>query len=93
MACGKNMLLILPNVPLSVVLTFPPNRFVFRDVIEAQDAVNFVRKRLGKKMDLQQIAIELVNAALDRGSVDNTTAIIVAFHCNSNSTPDKSSTK
>lgn len=60
-----------------------------RDVMEAQDAVNFVRKRLGKKVDLQQISREIVQAALERGSVDNVTAIIVAFHVNNPPTPDK----
>ena len=62
---------------------------ISRDVMEAQDAVNFVRKRLGKKIDLQQISSEIVQAALDRGSVDNVTAIIVAFHVNNSPTPDK----
>lgn len=64
-----------------------------RDVIEAQDSVNFVRKRLAKKMDLHQITREIIDAALDRGSVDNVTVIIVAFHVNSSSStpnsPDK----
>jgi hypothetical protein len=53
---------------------------IFRDVIEAQDAVNFIRKRLAKKFDVDQIAKDLVQAALDRGSVDNVTAVIIAFH-------------
>ena len=56
-----------------------------RDIIEAQEVVNFVRKRLGKKMNIDDIAKALVEAALERGSVDNVTLIIIVFHVNSSS--------
>ena len=50
------------------------------DVIDFQDAVNFVRKRISKKMDLNEIAKELVQEAFKEGSVDNVTAILLSFH-------------
>lgn len=50
------------------------------DVFENQEAVNFVRKRLLTNKDLEKTAEELVQKALQRGSQDNTSAIIVAFN-------------
>jgi serine/threonine protein phosphatase PrpC len=56
------------------------------DVLEPQTAVNFVRKRLNKKMFVQQVVQEIVREALDKGSVDNVTAIIVIFNINKSET-------
>ena len=50
------------------------------DVMEPQLAVNFVRKLLSKKNNLQEAAAELVREALAKGSVDNVTVLIVSFH-------------
>ena len=50
------------------------------DVLEAQAVVNFIRKRLNKKVDLQQVCHEVVDEALRRGSVDNITCAIMIFH-------------
>lgn len=50
------------------------------DVIEPQAAVNFVKRKLLKKQDSTSIVQDLVKDALDRGSVDNVTAVIVMFH-------------
>ncbi len=47
----------------------------------ADVAVTFVRNKLIiKKMDMLQVAKELTRDALRRGSVDNVTALIIAFH-------------
>ena len=43
-------------------------------------AVNFVRKRLSVHHDLDRAAAELVQKAIERGTRDNTTAVLVAFH-------------
>ena len=50
------------------------------DVLSAQQVVNFVRKRIAKKVDLSEIARELVLEAIKEGSVDNVTALILSFH-------------
>mmetsp|Transcript_6824 Transcript_6824/g.11336 ORF Transcript_6824/g.11336 Transcript_6824/m.11336 type:complete len:1305 (+) Transcript_6824:255-4169(+) len=50
------------------------------DVIEPQVAVNFVKRRMLRKQDFATIVQDLVNDALDRGSVDNVTAVIIMFH-------------
>ncbi len=50
------------------------------DVFSCQDAVNFVRKKLFLSMDLQQTTQELISKAIERGTQDNTSAIIIAFH-------------
>jgi serine/threonine protein phosphatase PrpC len=50
------------------------------DVMEPQLVVNFVRKMVNKRNDLQAVAAELVQEALARGSVDNVTVLIVSFH-------------
>jgi serine/threonine protein phosphatase PrpC len=58
------------------------------DVLSPQAAVNFVRKQLGRpdqkssskyEVDFHEVAVRLVKEALARGSVDNVTALIVAF--------------
>jgi serine/threonine protein phosphatase PrpC len=50
------------------------------DVIKSQNAVNFVRKRIAKKVDLSHIARELTEEAIREGSVDNITVLIIIFH-------------
>jgi len=50
------------------------------DVFECQEAVNFVRKRLLVTKDVQKVAEELVQKAIQRGTQDNTSAIIVVFN-------------
>ena len=50
------------------------------DVLSPQSAVNCVRKKLAKKSDLQGAAQELVQEALNKGSVDNVTVLIMSFH-------------
>lgn len=50
------------------------------DVMEPQLSVNFVRKLLNKKNDLQEAAAELAREALARGSLDNVTILILSFH-------------
>lgn len=52
------------------------------DSIDPQSAVNFVRKRINRKMQFQSIVEELVEEALNRGSVDNVTATVLVFHLN-----------
>lgn len=53
------------------------------DVMAPQAAINFVRKKLSKKADLQECARELVQEAMARGSVDNVTCLIMSFHLQS----------
>lgn len=43
-------------------------------------AVNFVRKRLSVHHDIDLTAVELVQKAIERGTRDNTTVVIVVFH-------------
>ncbi len=50
------------------------------DVMEPQLSVNFVRKLLNKKNDLQEAAAELVREAIAKGSVDNVTVLLLSFH-------------
>ena len=50
------------------------------DVYAPQAAVNYVRKQLSKKYDLQAVTKGLVDDALARGSVDNVTVLIMSFH-------------
>ena len=50
------------------------------DVIDPQAAVNFVKRKMLKKENFASIVQDLVNDALDRGSVDNVTAVIIMFH-------------
>lgn len=50
------------------------------DVMAPQVVINFVRKKLSKRADLQESARELVQEAMARGSVDNCTVLIISFH-------------
>ena len=50
------------------------------DVMNPQLVINFVRKQLNKKAELQVAARELVTEALALGSVDNITVLIITFH-------------
>jgi protein phosphatase 2C family protein 2/3 len=50
------------------------------DVFPSQDAVNFVRKRLVTDRDLNKAAQALVQKAIQKGTQDNTSVVIVAFN-------------
>lgn len=50
------------------------------DVFPSQDAVNFVRKRLVTDRDLNKAAQALVQMAIQKGTQDNTSVVIVAFN-------------
>jgi len=50
------------------------------DVLSQQETVNFVRKRIAKKVDLSVIARELTEEAIKEGSIDNVTVLILSFH-------------
>lgn len=50
------------------------------DVVSHQEAVNFVRKRLAKKVDLSIISKELTDEAIKEGSIDNITVLLLSFH-------------
>jgi serine/threonine protein phosphatase PrpC len=60
------------------------------DVMDPQAVVEFVRRRIATKVDLQMIARELVNKALSGGSVDNVTAVIMLFHLHKLTPHDRS---
>lgn len=49
------------------------------DIISPQEAVNFIRKNLLKKQDLQEAARSLCKEAISKGSVDNVTVLVVSF--------------
>lgn len=50
------------------------------DVMETQAVVNLVREMLHKKTSLQDAARQLTKEALDRGSVDNVTVVILSLN-------------
>lgn len=50
------------------------------DVFTCQEAVNFVRNKLLANRDVHETAQLLINKAIERGTQDNTSVIIVAFH-------------
>jgi serine/threonine protein phosphatase PrpC len=50
------------------------------DTIEPQAVVNFVKRKIQKKEDLDTISKALVNEAISRGSVDNVSVVILLFH-------------
>lgn len=50
------------------------------DVMNPQLAVTFVRGKLLLHRDLQRATKELVKEAINRGSIDNVTAIVVTFN-------------
>ena len=51
------------------------------DVMTPQQAVNFVRTKMSKKVELQACAKDLaMEATKKRGSVDNVTVIVLWFH-------------
>lgn len=50
------------------------------DRFSCQEAVNFVRKKLLTVKDVNKVAQMLVEKAIDRGTMDNTSVIIVTFH-------------
>ena len=50
------------------------------DVMESQQAVNFLRTRLSAHRKVKLACKELVREALKLGSIDNTSAIVVALN-------------
>lgn len=50
------------------------------DVMSPQAAVNFIRSKLYQKIDLQQATKDLVVEALESGSIDNVTVLVMAFN-------------
>lgn len=50
------------------------------DVLSPQAAVSFVRGQLARHADLQRAAREMALEALQRGSIDNVTVVLLAFH-------------
>jgi serine/threonine protein phosphatase PrpC len=54
------------------------------DVFTNQEAVNFVRKMLFEEGNIAVVAQELIAKALERGSVDNISAVIVCLNQKSN---------
>lgn len=49
------------------------------DVMEPQVVVNYVREKLHANLSLQDTARSLTKEAVDRGSIDNVTAVILSF--------------
>lgn len=50
------------------------------DVFPPQECVNFVRKQLFKTKNIDRTAAELIQKAMKRGSQDNVSVVIIAFH-------------
>ena len=50
------------------------------DVMTPQIAVNYIRNMLHKHRDLEEAAKNLTKEAIERGSVDNVTVLIMSFH-------------
>lgn len=49
------------------------------DIMPPQMAISFVRGKLAESRDLQEAAKDLVREAIQRGSVDNVTVLLVTF--------------
>lgn len=50
------------------------------DVMEPQAVVNYIRDRINGKSSVDAIVQDLVNEAIEIGSIDNVTVIILIFH-------------
>lgn len=50
------------------------------DVMDSQTVINYVRSRINDKSDVEDIVQELVNDAIEKGSIDNVSVIILIFH-------------
>jgi serine/threonine protein phosphatase PrpC len=50
------------------------------DVMEPQAVVNYIRDRINDKIGMQTIVKDLANEAIEIGSIDNVTVIILIFH-------------
>lgn len=67
-------------------LNFLLVRRAFAVHLRSQEAVNFVRLRLSENPDLASAAKELTKRALDEGSVDNVSVVLVWFQHSNSST-------
>jgi serine/threonine protein phosphatase PrpC len=52
------------------------------DVVDAQWVVNFVRKKIKLKISIEDICRGLADEAIEKGSIDNVSAVIIMFHMN-----------
>jgi serine/threonine protein phosphatase PrpC len=50
------------------------------DVMEPQAVVNYIRDRINGKVGIETIVQDLANEAIEIGSIDNVTVIILIFH-------------
>jgi protein phosphatase 1G len=86
---NSGLVIALPEVYTEVVT--PQTEFCILasdglwDVTDPQTAVNFVRGHMSKHISAETIVQELVDDAIDQGSIDNVTAIILFFNLNKNS--------
>ena len=83
-AYGTGPVIAQPDVAYEIVTPMTEFAIIASDglfdVLDPQQAVNFVKKSLLKKEELQHISKELVELAIKEGSVDNITVIILLFH-------------
>lgn len=50
------------------------------DVVDAQWVVNFVRKNIKSHVKLEDICRFLADEAIEKGSIDNVSSVIILFH-------------
>lgn len=50
------------------------------DVMEPQAVVNYIRDRINGRLEVETVVQDLVNEAIEIGSIDNVTVIILIFH-------------
>lgn len=80
---SEGTLIALPDV-LQIPLTSQDEFVILAsdglwDVLTSEQAVNFVRFHLQRHGDVRKAAVELVDKALDLHSLDNVSAVVIAF--------------
>lgn len=52
------------------------------DVVDSQWVVNFIRRKIKVNISIEDICRGLADEAIEKGSIDNVSAVIIMFHMN-----------